>query len=198
VNDVVIKDPITQTKWSHIPITFSVQDINLTSFPHTDAMVLTVHIDRWGVSKILVDNGSQAEIHFLSTFKKMGYDNKQLKEPTKPLYGFDDKRIEPIRVITLPVSFGTPKNPHTKYITFDVVDMLYPYNTSFDRGLLNIFKVALHLAFLCLKVSATFDVITVFDSQKEARNIDRGFTLEHKNVHFLREDTDQPEQPSSK
>jgi hypothetical protein len=144
------------------------------------------------VSKILVDNGSQAEILFLSTFEKMGYDKKQLKEPTKPLYGFDDKRIEPIRVITLPVSFGTPKNPRTEYITFDVVDMLYPYNAIFGWGLLNTIEATLHSAYLCLKVSATFGVITVFSSQKEAKNIERGFALGHKNVHFLREDRDQP------
>jgi hypothetical protein len=79
--------------WSHIPITFSTQDVNLASFPHTDAMVLTVHIDRWDVSNIHIDNDSQAEILFLSTFKKMSYDKKQLKEPMKPLYGFDDKTI---------------------------------------------------------------------------------------------------------
>jgi hypothetical protein len=59
---------MTQTKWSHIPITFSSQDVNLASFPHTDAMVLTVHIDRWDITKILVDNDCQAEILFLSTF----------------------------------------------------------------------------------------------------------------------------------
>jgi hypothetical protein len=29
----------------------------------------------------------------------------------KPLYGFGDKRIEPVRVIPMPVSLGTPKNP---------------------------------------------------------------------------------------
>jgi hypothetical protein len=34
-----------------------------------------------------------------------------------------EKKIEPVRVITLLVSFGTPKNPCTEYITFDVVDM---------------------------------------------------------------------------
>jgi hypothetical protein len=45
VNHVAIEGPITQTKWSQIPITFSARDINLTSFPHTDAMVATVHID---------------------------------------------------------------------------------------------------------------------------------------------------------
>jgi hypothetical protein len=65
----------------------------------------------------------------------MGYDKKQLKELTKPLYGFGGKRIEPVGIITLLVSFDTPKNPRTKYIIFDVVDMLYPYNAIFGRGL---------------------------------------------------------------
>jgi hypothetical protein len=63
---------------------------------------------------------------------------------------------------------------------------------------LNTFEVVLHLAYLCLKVPATFSVITVFDSQKEARNIEHGFAPRHNNVHFLREDTNQPEQPSPK
>jgi hypothetical protein len=71
----------------------------------------------------------------------MGYDKKQLKEPTKPLYGFGSKRIKPVGVITLPISFGTPKKKtRTEYITFDVVDMLYPYNAIFGQGLLNTFK----------------------------------------------------------
>jgi hypothetical protein len=128
----------------------------------------------------------------------MGYNKKQLKELTKPLYGFGDKRIKPVRVITLPVSFGTLKNSHTKYITFNVVDMLYPYNTIFRRGLLNIFEAALHSVYLYLKVPATFGVITVFGTQKEAKNIECGFARGHKNVHFPREDAYQPEQPLSK
>jgi hypothetical protein len=93
-------------------------------------MVITTHINQWDVAKILIDNGSQAEILFLSTFEKIGH-NKELKELTKPLYGFSGKRIKPVGVITLPVSFGTPKNPCTEYITFDIVNMLYPYNAIF-------------------------------------------------------------------
>jgi hypothetical protein len=93
-------------------------------------MVITTHINQWDVAKILIDNGSQAEILFLSTFEKIGH-NKELKELTKPLYGFGGKRIKPVGVITLPVSFGTPKNPCTEYITFDIVNMLYPYNAIF-------------------------------------------------------------------
>jgi hypothetical protein len=124
----------------------------------------------------------------------MGYDKKQLKESMKPLYGFGGKRIEPVGVITLPISFSTQKNSRTKYIIFDVVDMLYPYNAIFGRGLLNTFKAALHLGYLCLKVLATFGIITVFSSQKEARSIEHGFAPGHKNVHFLREDADQHQQ----
>jgi hypothetical protein len=167
VNHVAVEGPIIQTKWSHMPITFSSQDINLTSFPH---------IDRWDVTKILIDNGSQIEILFLTTFDKMGFDPKQLREPSKPLYGFCGKRIEPVKAITLLVSFRTPKNSHTEYITFDVVDMTYPYNATFIRGLLNTCKAALHSAYLCLKVPVTFGVITIFGSQQEARNIEKGFT----------------------
>jgi hypothetical protein len=60
------------------------QDVNLASFAHTDAIVITVYINRWDVTKILIDNGSEAEILFLTTFNKMGFDRKQLKELKKP------------------------------------------------------------------------------------------------------------------
>jgi hypothetical protein len=83
----------------------------------------------------------------------------------KPLYGFGGKRIESVGVITLPVSFGTPKNPHTEFITFDVVNMLYLNNAIFGRGLLNTFEAALHSGYLYLKIPATFSVISVFGSQ---------------------------------
>jgi hypothetical protein len=62
---------------------------------------------------------------------------------------------------------------------------------------LNTFEAALHSRYLCLKMQATFGVITIFGSQKEARNIEHRFAPEHKNMHFLREDVEY-EQPSSK
>jgi hypothetical protein len=53
-----------------MPISFSSHDVNLALFPHIDVMVITVHIDRWDVTKILIDNGSQAEILFLRSLQK--------------------------------------------------------------------------------------------------------------------------------
>jgi hypothetical protein len=48
-----------------MPITFTTVDIKLVSFPHTDAKVITMHIDKWDFTSVLVDNGSQAEFPIL-------------------------------------------------------------------------------------------------------------------------------------
>jgi hypothetical protein len=177
-----------RTKWSHIQITFTEADIKLASFPHTDAMVITAHIDKWNVMRVLVDNGSLAEILFLSTFEQMGFSKKQLKEASKSLYGFCRKKIEPVGSISLPVSFGTLSNARTDYITFDVVDMSYPYNAIFGRGLLNTFEAALHSLYLCLKIPITLGVILFHANQKDTRNIEQRFAPGHRNVNCLQDE----------
>jgi hypothetical protein len=55
-------------------------------------MVITTHIDKWNVMRVLVDNGSQVEILFLSTIEQMGLNKKQLKEAPKPLYSFKGRK----------------------------------------------------------------------------------------------------------
>jgi hypothetical protein len=72
--------------------------------------------------------------------------------------------------------------------------MLYPYNAIFIRDLLNTFEAALHSGYLCLKIPATFGVISIFGSQKDARNNEKGFTSGLKNVHFLLEESEQHQQ----
>jgi hypothetical protein len=161
VNHVAVEGPIVCTKWSHIQIAFTEADIKLTSVLHTDAMVITAHVDKWNVTRVLVDIGSQAKILFLSTFKQKCFNKKQLKEASKPLYGIGGKNIEPVGSISLPMSFGTLSNARIEYITFDVVDMSYPYNAIFGRGFLNSFGAVLHSLYLCLKFPATQGVISV-------------------------------------
>jgi hypothetical protein len=185
---VAVEGPILRIEWSHMPITFIEADIKLVSFPHTDGMVITSHIDKWDVTRVLVDNGSQAEILLLLTFEQMGFDRKQLKEASKPLYGFSGRRIEPIGSISLPVSFGSLRNARTEYMPFDVVDMNYPYNAIFGRGLLNTFEVALHSNYLCLTVPAALGVISIHGSQKDPRNIEQAFALGRRNVNCLQDE----------
>jgi hypothetical protein len=69
--------------------------------------------------------------------------------------------------------------------------MLYPYNAIFGQGLLNTFEAALHSGYLYFEIPAIFGVLSVFDSQQDAINIENGFTPGHKNVHFLWEEPEQ-------
>jgi hypothetical protein len=76
VNHVAVEGLYVRAKWSHVQITFIEADIKLTSFPHTDEMVITTHINKWNVMRVLVDNRNQEEILFLSTFEQMGLNKK--------------------------------------------------------------------------------------------------------------------------
>jgi hypothetical protein len=58
VSHVAVEGPIVRIKWLHVQINFTEADIKLVSFPHTDAMVITTHIDKWNVTRVLVDNES--------------------------------------------------------------------------------------------------------------------------------------------
>jgi hypothetical protein len=140
VNYVGVEGPIVQSKWSHIPITFTHEDLQLWSFSHTDAFVIQAHVASWEIARVLIDNGSQADILFLHTLEKMNIARSQLKPSFKPFYGFGGKTTLPVGNISLPVSFGNPSNACTEYVTFDVVDLYYPYNVIFGRGTINTFE----------------------------------------------------------
>ena len=47
------------------------EDINLISYPHTDALVIEANIQGWRIGKILVDIGSSADIIFSDTSEYM-------------------------------------------------------------------------------------------------------------------------------
>jgi hypothetical protein len=102
VNHVALTGPVVQTKWSHVLLTFDARDVDLRSAPHADAMVITCRVAGWDLHKVLVDNGSQADIIFLHAFDRMGISHNLLKPANNPLYGFGGKGTFPVGKIELP------------------------------------------------------------------------------------------------
>ena len=71
INHVAVTGPVVQTKWSHVPLTFDARDVDLRSAPHIDAMVINCSVAGCDLHKVLVNNGSQADIIFLHAFDRM-------------------------------------------------------------------------------------------------------------------------------
>jgi hypothetical protein len=71
VNTIINDDPAARPEWAKVPITSTEEDFRLKSAIHNDVMVIEVNIAGWVIGKVLVDNGSSADILFLKTFEKM-------------------------------------------------------------------------------------------------------------------------------
>jgi hypothetical protein len=134
VNHVALTGPVVQTRWSHVPLTFDARDVDLRSAPHVDAMVINCSVAGWDLPKVLVDNGSQADIIFMHAFVRMGISHNLLKPSDNLLYGFGGKGTFPVGKIELPLSFGIAPNARSEQVTFDIVDMVYPYNAIMGRA----------------------------------------------------------------
>jgi hypothetical protein len=186
VNTIINDGLAARPEWAKVPITFTEEDFKLKSANHKDAMVIEVNIAGWVIGKILVDNGSSADILFFKTFEKMNLSQHMLHLPEYPLQGFGGKPIKPVGKVSLPVSFRDLDNARTETLTFDVVDIYHPYPAIFGRGFMNKFDVVIRQQFLCMKISAPIGVIIVFGDQQEARNIEKGHTLGQVNVYQLK------------
>jgi hypothetical protein len=148
-------------------------------------MVINCSVAGWDLHKVLVDNGSQADIIFLHAFDRMGISHSLLKPSDNPLYGFGDKGTFPVGKIELRLSFGVAPNARSELVTFDIVDMVYPYNAIMGRGSINKFEAAIHGLYLCMKIPGPQGVITVYGNQQTARNIERDFVTGQRNIHCL-------------
>jgi hypothetical protein len=168
-----------------VPLTFDARDVDLHSAPHVDAMVINCSVAGWDMHKVLVDNGSQADIIFLHAFDHTGISHNLLKPLDNPLYGFGSKGTFPVGKIELPLSFGVAPNARSEQVTFDIVDMVYPYNAIMGRGSINKFEAAIHGLYLCMKIPGPQGMITVYGNQQTARNIERDFIPGQRNVHCL-------------
>jgi hypothetical protein len=93
--------------------------------------------------------------------------------------------IDALGKISLPNSFEGQENARTEYMTFDVVDLYYRYNAIFGRGFAKKFNTPVHMGYLCMKMLALHGIITVYDSQKEVRNIERAIYKSQRNINSV-------------
>lgn len=77
------------------PIAFGDDDLQGTSQPCDDALVMASRI--WGflIKRVLIDQGSGAEIMYPDLYKGLGLKLENLAKYDTPLVGFDGKVVVP-------------------------------------------------------------------------------------------------------
>ena len=74
-------------------IGFSEEDARRLHHPHDDALVVSVWVGDYNVHRMLVDNGSSADILYYPAFQQMGIDRARLIPTNAPLVGFGGTRV---------------------------------------------------------------------------------------------------------
>ncbi|XP_075656674.1 uncharacterized protein LOC142626848 [Castanea sativa] len=113
-----------KVKLSAIPtLVFPEEDKEGTCQPHDDALVVTVRIRGYDVKRVLVDQGSGAEIMYPDLFNGLNLKAEDLERYDSPLVGFDGKPVIPQGMIKLPIQV---ENEEVQ-VNFIVVKAYSPY-----------------------------------------------------------------------
>ena len=103
-------------------IVFKQADARWVHHPHTNALVITAQVANGNVHRLMVDDGSTADILYLNAYKKMGLTKDDLDPNSSPLYDFTRNHIIPKGVAKLTVTVGEHLRTPTVLANFLVVD----------------------------------------------------------------------------
>jgi ribonuclease HI len=120
-----------------LPITFTEEDACKVVHPHDDALVVTMEIAGYSTRRVLIDNGSSADIIYLTAFQQMKIGKDQLQPIETPLVVFAGTSIYPLGMVTLQIIAGTHPKQAMKKVNFLVVDCPSAYNVIIGRPTLN-------------------------------------------------------------
>ena len=115
-------------------IGFSDEDKIGTIQPHDDALVITLRIGGYDVKRVMVDQGSAAEIMYPDLYKGLSLRSEDLTPYSSPFVSFEGKVIIPKGQIRLPVQTGSK----TVEVDFIVVDAYSPYTAIIAKPWLHI------------------------------------------------------------
>ncbi|XP_028071749.1 uncharacterized protein LOC114274078 [Camellia sinensis] len=120
----------TEARPSRFNVVFTERDLEGIQHPHTDALIVTVGVaNKFDVKRVLIDQGSAADIMYYELFKKLGLSEQHLTPATSPLVGFNSQTEWPLGRITLPII------AKSKVVSVDflVVNTPSPYNAILGR-----------------------------------------------------------------
>ena len=122
-------------------INFSNSDMEGCQHSHDDPLVIRAIVANKTVHRVLIGNGSSADIIFASTFDKMGIEREKLEPVNAHLLGFSGEKVLPLGSVQLVLTLGDPPCQATKTEKFLIVNAPSAYNMLLGRPSLNSIRV---------------------------------------------------------
>ena len=152
-------------KFAREPISFDNDDLEGTIQPHDDALVVMARINRFLVKRMMIDQGSEADVMSPDLFKGLELRKEDLMKHTSPLVGFDDKVVIPKGQISLPVIMGRKE----VVVTFTIVSSFSPYTAILERLWIHSMRAVPSTLHINIKFPTEQGVTVIRGDQKAAR-----------------------------
>ncbi|KAL5567104.1 hypothetical protein UlMin_030268 [Ulmus minor] len=140
-------------------------------YPHVDAIMVDLRIAGRKVYRILIDNGSSADILFKLTFNMMNLIGAKMETTISSLFGFTGDSVPSEGILNLPVELGTSPCQHIQSVDFVVVDCPSPYNAIICRPTLNKIRAVTSTYHLLVKFPTIGGIGILRGNQTESRVI---------------------------
>ena len=161
VGNCMIKQPLekkVRTDWELIAFEGTIQ-------PHDDVLVVTARISGFLVKRVMIDQGSGADVMFPDLFKGLGLKNQDLIKYDTPLVSFDERVVIPKGQISLPVNMEGKE----VMVTFIMVSSFSPYMEILGRSWIHVMEAVPSTLHVKVKFHTEQGVAVVRGSQKVAR-----------------------------
>ncbi|XP_056695513.1 uncharacterized protein [Spinacia oleracea] len=146
-------------------ITFDDSDSTDTQQEHHDGLVISLPIGNALIKRILIDNGSSANVLFLEALQEMGLDEKSIIRRSTVLVGFSGESLRTVGEISLP-TYAEGTNVLTK---FNVVDCPSAYNVILGRPWIHKMKAVPSTYHQSIKFPTKWGVMEIKGQQRDAK-----------------------------
>ena len=150
-------------------ITLSDSNLEGCQHPHNDPLVIRAVVANKIIHRVLIDNGSSADIIFVSSFDNMGIGRERLEPVNTHLRGLSGEKVLPLGSIQLVLTLGDPPCQATTTVRFLIVDASSTYNVLLGRPSLNTIKAIPSAYHMVIKFPTTNGVGMVQGDQRMAR-----------------------------
>ena len=149
----------------HQTVSFSDKDLADVQMPHNDPLVITLRFGDYDVKRVLVDQGSFAEVMYKGLYDNLGLKEADLDNFSSPVFGFSSESTTPLGKTTLPVLAG-PINLQTEFI---VIHGSSPYNAIMGRNWLHRMRAVPSTLHQKLRFPTEDGIMEVNDDQVAAK-----------------------------